>query len=359
MITIEEAIEKFNNELPPLVQSEFGAEEVVVALQNLEKKYHISFIHLAILVAINEVSLDTISAYLEKEQNLQQPLATQISKDLKEEIFNPLLERLHFLNSDPEKRMNLDQEKSFAERIFRAGLIKELKHDAQVIKFFNERLFYILSQDENYSEQLEKAIYNNTEIIYGKDILLNEQPVSPTIGNWLKDYIAQYGSQTFDSMSQTNFLLNSVNGRKLTETERDLLGKILKIYINVKFFPDSMPSDDGTGWEIIPGGESLSIQKSTFNDVEFEEVGQSGISKSEIQPREVSLIMKKPITPLAKSVLSSNIAVPKVLNTVVENPSVFPADSDELINLKNMLLQYPPDSLERKAIEEEIKNLSL
>jgi hypothetical protein len=30
---------------------------------------------------------------------------------------------------------------------------------------------------------------------------------------------------------------------------------------------------------------------------------------------------------------------------------------DELLNLKNMLLQYPPDSLERQAIEEEIKKI--
>ena len=70
--------------------------------------------------------------------------------------------------------------------------------------------------------------------------------------DWLKDFIKQHGGEMFDNIKLSQYLSNSSNVKNLDEVEKQLVRKLLMLYRNLKFFPDSMPNDTGEGWEIIP-----------------------------------------------------------------------------------------------------------
>jgi len=288
--------------------------------------------------------------------------------------------------------MTLDQQKNFAEKLFLTRLIQEIHHDPFIVDAINQRLFFILARDEDFHTRLERSLYENEEIVTSNPMVINGENVKGTVANWLKDFISQYGSQAYDSMSQSAFLINSENVKNITPAERELLAKVLKTYINIKFFPESMPSDDGEGWEIIPVDETSETEKSTpisVNEQSTEAAPtqppvsqsqriqplpkkptsaavqkKSDTSKSKVYPVTTTpkvtiptpAPVKKPIAPLPKPPAKTPAVQPTQLSPIAQ-PATSIDSSDELLNLKNMLLQYPPHSLEREAIEEEIKKI--
>ncbi|MDO9399413.1 MAG: hypothetical protein Q7T79_01880 [bacterium] len=304
MIYIEEALEKFNN-FPPIVQLEFGSGVFMVKVKKIEEKYKIDLSSLIIFVAVDELKGEEIIKYLQREFELDREVAEKIGKDLDEFIFNPIIRRLNFLNLDQNKQLSFLEEKSVAEEIFKQGLVNELNNHFVIAEAVNAKLFYILANDLNFKKELENALYVNQEKLTHKEFILDGKPHSPNIGNWLKDFIKKNGSGIFDNLVLAEYLINSENAKKLESKERELLRKLLLLYRNIKFFPESMPTDTGEGWEIIP----------------IDEIEEKIVKTEEIKAIE------------AKTEIS------------------------EKDNLIKMAEQYPVDSLERKAIEEEMEKV--
>lgn len=419
---IEEAVKKFNTELPDEIRFSCSAPEVIKPLRSLESAYNINLAPLIIYFAIGEIKFEEVSEYIETEYQLDKNKVRTISKEIEEEILKPLVERVNFLNAHPDKDMSLVQEKNIAERMFQEHLRVELLRPSFITQAINFRLLAILSSDLDFQQVLVRAIYDNTEKITKHSIVVNEEPVEPTISNWLKDYISKYGTDKYDSMTQSTFLINSENGKKLDNKERALLAKVLKTYINIKFFPESMPTDDGEGWEIIPVDEAevsdkidisedkteetdyrntMPVTKNTEFDIDTEikesvlnnPVSQMpvktklNISKSDTPSEESHLVSEKKPLSINKEKINQAIPPPSVIKSFltssepvtkktlnphtveqsseplqpmsesVDSIQTTNESSDELLTLKNMLLQYPPDSLERHAIEEEIKKI--
>ncbi len=390
MATIEEVVQQFN-QLPLEIQLECSSDEFLSALHALETTYNVSLASVVVQMVVGHIQFSDLSDYLEAEYSIGPEVATRFAKELEEKVFKPTIDRLNFLDTNPEKTMTLEQQKNFAENLFRSNLLKELHHHPFIISAINDRLFYLLARDENFHTDLERALYENNETVGTKPIRVNNEVISPTIGHWIKNYIAQHGTTTADSISQSTFLINSENAKNLSDDERALLSKVLKVYGNVKFFPDSMPSDDGRGWEIIPGGSdeieiapdivsaitetqtfheksstiinnktitpnsitNQSIQKSTAPVIKPQPVVTPIKTKTVIKPSNIKPV-SKPVTPIIKNepkmATTNNLTTTKI-KAVSEKPS------DELLALKNMLLQYPPNSLERQAIEDEISKL--
>lgn len=395
MIDLEEAIERFDTALPREIQLEFSSDEFMAALQAAGERHGRSFIGTAILMAVGEIDYDKLDAYLIDELGIDPAQAGPMAADLKESVFRPAIERLKFLDTNPAKEMTLEQQKNFAEKIFASGLLAELRHDPFIIGSVNARLFYILARDEAFAGRLERAMYANAETLSAKSILADGLQVPGTVGNWLKDYLRKFGNAADDSVSQTNFLLNSENAKGLSAEERDLLAKVLKTYVNIKFFPDSMPSDDGSGWEIIPGGDEAVPLASFDSQTEPPAVSEAvpSPSPSPLPPRpsapapvppsrpampsrpapapsrptaprpfpkkELPPIKPAPAVARPKPRPAAPADLPVAESALAPSPAAAPAApaSDELLNLKNMLLQYPAGSLERSAIEDEIRKL--
>ena len=65
------------------------------------------------------------------------------------------------------------------------------------------------------------AIHTNNKII------IREQEITPSVANWLRDYLSHTGLQPVESLKQIEYLSASVNGKKISSKEKDKLIKII------------------------------------------------------------------------------------------------------------------------------------
>lgn len=304
MFNIEESLKKFNNLAPEIILS-VDNDEVLEKLKKLESKHNVDLSSLVVIVVANNLTEVDILNYLKREFGVTDIVANAIWKDLNEEIFLPLKKRLEFLDANNSKAMKETEEKNIVAEIVKNSLIKELKSHPIIKNAINQRIFYILSKDINFKKELERDLYSNQEMLTSVNLNLDGQVVKATVSNWLKDFIGDNGSGIFDSVILSKYLTQSENAKKLNVPEKKLVSDLLEFYRNLKFFPESMPSDNGDGWEIF------SIEK---ND--------NGMSKAR----------------------------------TVSGP---PKSEEERIigELEKMSIQYSQGSLEKKVIEEEIKKI--
>ncbi|MFH1662107.1 MAG: hypothetical protein ABIA02_03355 [Candidatus Falkowbacteria bacterium] len=308
MINVKKSLEKFNN-LPEAIILEVDSDKVSLKMKKLEDKYKINLSLLIIVVVVGDLKMEDIEKYLRIEFNLNKDKAKNIYEDLIKEIFNPLTERLNFLNSDFQNNViTLDKAKNIALDMFKENLVNEMYGNLIIAELVNSRIFYILSRDLNFKKELEKALYKNLEKLTHKEFILDGKPRTPSIKNWLVDFIKHNGAGMFDNLALSQYIINSSNAKKLDDDGKKLLKKLLMLYRNLKFFPESMPSDDGSSWEIIPVEDKEELSKA----------------------RTVS----KP-----------------VIDKIDKKES-------EVDELKKMLENYPEGSLERKAINEEIAKVN-
>jgi len=80
-------------------------------------------------------------------------------------------------------------------------------------------------------ELLEKKEGINNQFITSKPIQLkNDGEKNATVKNWLQDYRERVGAPPHSSMERTEYLFKSENGKRLDESERKILGGVLKSY---------------------------------------------------------------------------------------------------------------------------------
>ncbi|MFH1233061.1 MAG: hypothetical protein V1649_00190 [Patescibacteria group bacterium] len=171
-----------------------------------------------------------------------------------------------------------------------------------IVVDYNGILIGLLAGDQNFKIALGKALFSNQEKLTYKKFILDKKPYPPNVANWLKDFIKKNGSGIFNSLVLTEYLTNSENAKKLDSEERKSLRKLLLLYRNLKFFPESMNNISPEKWEIIP------------------------IDKEEnfVKIRTASVLLKS-------------------------------EEKNKLEEFQALANQYPEGSLERKAVEEEIE----
>lgn len=152
------------------------------------------------------------------------------------------------INKEEEKKSSLEVFSNNLESFLSASLESTI----EIIKDYNGILILLLLDDPNFKKSLEKVFLANPEKLTHSEFISEGAPHSPSIANWLKDFIKQFGSGMFDNLVMARYMTTSKNIKNLSEEEKQLVKKLLLTYRNLKFFPESMPSDDGEGWEIIP-----------------------------------------------------------------------------------------------------------
>jgi len=222
-----------------------------------------------------------------------------------------------------------EQEKIDSAALFSKGLVNLLKdQDAnEFISDYNTILISLIGEDAMYRQTLETALYSNSDELTSNRILLDDREVPPSIANWLKDFLKLQGSEMFDDLALAQYLSTSVNAKKLNPTEKDLLRKLLRLYRNLSFFPASMENMPIEDWQIIP----------IVQDVLSEE---------------------KPAGKIRPAALKAEPANPRTLNKIedkIENKT--DNKIDPLSELQTALAKYVPNSLEYKAVAQEIKRL--
>lgn len=116
---------------------------------------------------------------------------------------------------------------------------------------FNRGIALMLINVPEFRDQAVRALLGNKEKLTTENIKFNEKMVEPTVANWLKDYNYQFGFDKFDTLNLTKFISSSPNCIKLSEEERSYVARLLQIFLNIKFFPDSLIDQPMEEWEFF------------------------------------------------------------------------------------------------------------
>ncbi len=281
--------------------------------------------------------------------------------------------------------INEAKEKEDSVDLFREDVVKTINSDKEFIAPYNDILIMLLLDNgQSFKKQLENALLANEERIASKPLEFEDRMINPTIANWLKYFIKKKGANIFDNIVLSEFLAQDQNAKRLTREEKDLLGDILRLYRNLKFFPESMPNNTGESWEIIPLSSQEEMakvrkkplspptekkpevrgdeKKETRSEKVEEEVksekreGRSEKEEREGEKREGGSQKKIEVRSKKGEEVSKKEEEEKKED---EYAGMDEETKAKLMDLKKMLETYPKGSLERRVVEEEIKKLEI
>jgi hypothetical protein len=332
MSYFDDCLKKYN-ELDPKIKNIFGAPEVIKALEELEAEYAIGFDIVVLLVAIDELALEDIAEYLETESEIDAELADEIATKMEDKIFSVIADKLAPIlsPSGPTSLLELSPKdrKEMVQGLFLNKLAGTLKIDDDPEGLFdlNFVIFQAFNDDPNFEDKVIDDFYKNQEVLTTKPFFLNGEKVKASVANWLKDFMRENGSELFSSMTLSKYFISSPNIKVLDENEKALIKRLLKLYRNLVFFPESMEGIPPAEWQLFP----------------FE------IVVPEVPLKNNPVVKPMPVAKLEPVAVVAPVVKPK---PVVETPN------PELIKLQNLAQQYPAGSLENKAIVAEIKRLT-
>ncbi|MFA6995314.1 MAG: hypothetical protein WC249_02795 [Patescibacteria group bacterium] len=353
MTYIQECLEKFQ-ELPGDAKEKIGGATAFNLIKELEQKYQVSLSFLIILLAIGELNSEDIYDYVTAKYKLKPTEAKNLSQEIQIKILDPVFddifedvlsdeeptESAEIGESSESTELTAGQEKELLLKIFSEKLVEILKVDkTDDLQKLNIAIFKIFQADDLIEEKIINIFYNNQEIITPGKIILNGSDVRPTVSNWLKDFISENGSELFSNIVLVKYLSNNSNVKGLKEVDRDLIKKLLKLYRNLAFFPESMDNVPLEEWEVFP------------------------IDRQEVNKKTKKVIdVLDEAAPSAKSGVRSGatksvtVSVPPIsVPTSVPIPT--PPTVSEIDELRGILNNYAPDSFEYKTISQEINRL--
>jgi hypothetical protein len=258
------------------------------------------------------------------EAKHQQELAEREAAQNESE--NPPIKKEEPIVQAGDFKINWEEEKEEVAKIFKNGIADILSANIAQEEF-NEVLVYLLVDNgEVFRAELEKSLLANNEVLTFANFVSGGRQIPGVISVWLKNFISEVGSINFDNLALTKFLTSSANAKVLNQEEKNIVKRLLQLYRNIKFFPESMPNDTGEGWQILP----------------FEAEDNDKLVQAKVK-----------IESLPKQVAESAKAIKPAADVQKDKET-----SDQLEQLKGMVEKYPPKSLSRKAVEEEILKLS-
>lgn len=339
MSYLEECLEQFNK-LPLDFKNKIGSLEIFEEIEAMEEEFGVDLKFLVILVAINEISLEDIPEYLQAKYQLAEEDAFEIRDWLIEDIFKLISDPAE-LESSPEKSLEevniFLNSKDEVIRIFHSELAAILKNQTlennQFLKNLNEGVFFWLSQDGLFQNSLVKSFFNNQEILTTKRLNFEGQEIQPTIAHWLKLFVNRVGADSCNELIIAQYLSDSPDVKKLSVEEKNAIRKLIRVYYNLAFFPDSLNGIILENWEIIP--------------------------TNKIKNDEIKKELKTPAPAVSKKVASPVISR---LQTISPAPTpkiaeISSPDESLLQELELAIKNYSDNTLEYKVLNQEIKRL--
>ena len=349
---LAECLEKFHD-LPDQLQEMIGGFDACFKIKQIEDAYGVSLSFATILIAIGELTIDDLTEYLNLKFNLDKTKGDEITDKLGKEIFDPALELI--IKSIPSEtdlaaksnklgsitELSTTDKKELILKTFEGEIVQALRAEPAKLQDFNIIIFQAISADDNLDDEMERLLYINQEKLSDHHIVLDGHPASPTIANWLKDFIKRYGTDIFNEVTLAEYLSESPNIKQIRPGEKELVRKVLKLYRNLVFFPDSMDGVPTEHWEIFPIDR---VRSDSIRDV-LTETNSTDLSGT-----------RKTVTP---AVTESHVPVPAPIpaTPVTESPELTERQKT-IFDLQKTLSKYSSTSLEYKAIHQEINRLS-
>lgn len=184
-----------------------------------------------------------------KKVNLEDYLVWQLSleNELEKELDSAIKEFDQSL-----EEINWQEEKKTALEILNSNILEIFKDYSPLGQAeFNRGIALMLVNVPEFRDQAVRALLDNKEKLTTENINFNEKTIEPTVANWLKDYNYKFGFDKFDTLNLTRFISNSPNCIKLSEEERSYVARLLQLFLNIKFFPDSLKDQPMEEWKFF------------------------------------------------------------------------------------------------------------
>lgn len=194
------------------------------------------------------------------------------------ELEDKQLDLMEIIVESFDKKVNKNEEMKELDDLLANDLLTLLNdRDQERMAIINGEIMYFLSNFPDFKNRLVSDLIDNKEKIGEINISLSGDTAEPTVGKWLLDFISKKGSNYFDNVVLSDYLANSVNARQLNNDDKKVLAKILVLYRNLKFFPESMENLPPEKWGIIPieisreSAETITPPVEMGDEAEFDE----------------------------------------------------------------------------------------
>jgi hypothetical protein len=199
---------------------------------------------------------------------------------------------------------------------------------------------FIHTERDVFKEKI-KNILNKCQTFLTSQKLENGS--APTVENWVKDYTAAVGLGSVDSVKMQNYFLTGVNIKKLSSAENERVASFFKFYEKLKLSSLTVAGVE----ESIP--------------VPIDDKGTIGLI------REGRIERIAPLPPDVEKILDVVEGVerkkPPLSSPIIANEAVIAGISatqeKQIAEMKQAAAKYPSGSLERKAVEEEIRKIEV
>lgn len=249
---LEDALEKFEL-LDPEVVFIVNSDRFITPLHQLSEKYQIDFDDIVIMMVTGDLKPEDLIGYLAQEKQLEEDKAKAAADELTKMVLEPLSERIMFLSADPDRsKESIRLEKEHLKKIFSQNFLIEFDEHPFIRNALNFKIFDLLEKDFALKMELERALYENKELLTSDKITISNRLVEPTVGNWLKDFIQKKGNDNFDTVVLSDYLANSENAKNLNMEERIKLAEVLLLYKNLRFFEAEVKGKPISDWRIFP-----------------------------------------------------------------------------------------------------------
>lgn len=190
-----------------------------------------------------------------------------------------------------------------------------------------------LEDRDKIKNNLKNAILKNTEMLLSSSKYSGEKEMPLSVADWLNDYNSNLGTGKVDNLKRVQYFTNNKKLNRLDARDRKLVRDLLDFYEKIKY--------------------SSQEQKGAEDDVPMVVNGKFTIF-SEGEATVVSDEIKNMIRSISNPEL-------KIDTSKARQPLAAPETKEEIEikNLQKMAEQYELGSLERRAIEEEIRKMKL
>ena len=218
-----------------------------------------------------------------------------------------------------------------------AGLIKnyfDALYDLKYYNFWDKLKINLLSlpgwQDRDKAkEELKKTLLECDRAIINKNKYQNTN-LPLTVNGWLKDYNANLGLGTADKLARAQYFVNGENIKILNNEDKEKIKVLFEIYEKMK-----TPSSTSAG------NEDDVVMIVNRQPIVFTEGNVEGISQD--------------VFNIIKSIKTDEITEDNQNKDYYNKLS--PEQEKKLKELEDIAEQFAPGTLERRAVEEEIRKL--
>ncbi|MCU0679781.1 MAG: hypothetical protein MUF50_00540 [Planctomycetes bacterium] len=226
-----------------------------------------------------------------------------------------------------------------------------------------------LKERDTIKQKIKDVLLKNSSKLTQNDILIGKILQKPTIANWLKDYYSKLGLNPVDNVKLRQYLINDENTKTLSSEDRNNLEILLTLFEKLKTSSSDIKNVEDKFTVILPNGKVGSFVRGNIEEPEVEveklfEAIKKELDLENAERRKTEAPNPSPILSAQSAEVNvSSLSTPTISkqSSIENKPTtekvIDPAQAARIAEMQKMVEQYPAESFERKALEQEIERM--